>query len=406
MGCKEALFTLGDRPEDRWPQAREWLEAHGYDDTLAYVRAMAIRVLEETGLLPHLNPGVMSWKELQRLKPVAPSMGMMLETTSRRLFETRGSAPRVPGQGPGGAAAGARGRRPARCRSPPGSSSASARRSRTGPSRCSRCARCAAVRRIQEVIVQNFRAKPDTAMRHADDRTWTNTLPRSRWPGSCWGRSEGAGATEPGRPAETGAAARRGRRLGRRVAADARSRQPRAPVALLDGSGEVTRGRVQAAGTADRPPVVCAHGRALARPAGRRHVAALADPDGLAARRAARGLPWQEPDAASQRGPHRPAHRGRHRGPHRGPPRRLRHRLRRLGRGARAGGVTGDGQRTQPDRRPRGARRATERGTRPARPVRRPGADPDAADGAELDAMCARRRPPPGGGRATRSPTW
>ena len=58
MGCKEALFTLGDRPEDRWPEAREWLDAHGYDDTLAYVRAMAIRVLEETGLLPHLNPGV------------------------------------------------------------------------------------------------------------------------------------------------------------------------------------------------------------------------------------------------------------------------------------------------------------------------------------------------------------
>lgn len=52
MGCKEALFTLGDRPEDRWKQAREWLDAHGYDDTLSYVRAMAIRVLEETGLLP------------------------------------------------------------------------------------------------------------------------------------------------------------------------------------------------------------------------------------------------------------------------------------------------------------------------------------------------------------------
>jgi FO synthase len=92
QGCKEALFTLGDRPEDRWPQAREWLDAHGYDDTLAYVRAMAIRVLEETGLLPHLNPGVMSWSDLQRLRPVAPSMGMMLETTSRRLFEEPGKA--------------------------------------------------------------------------------------------------------------------------------------------------------------------------------------------------------------------------------------------------------------------------------------------------------------------------
>jgi FO synthase len=92
LGCKEALFTLGDRPEARWPQAGQWLDERGYDSTLAYVRAMAIRVLEETGLLPHLNPGVMSWTELSRLKPVAPSMGMMLETTSRRLFEVKGQA--------------------------------------------------------------------------------------------------------------------------------------------------------------------------------------------------------------------------------------------------------------------------------------------------------------------------
>ncbi len=92
LGCKEALFTLGDRPEDRWPEARKWLDERGYDSTLSYVRAMSIRVLEETGLLPHLNPGVMTWSEMSRLKPVAPSMGMMLETTSRRLFETRGLA--------------------------------------------------------------------------------------------------------------------------------------------------------------------------------------------------------------------------------------------------------------------------------------------------------------------------
>ena len=83
LGCKEALFTLGDRPEDRWPQAKQWLDEAGYDSTLAYVRACAIAVLEQTGLLPHLNPGVMTWAELQRLKPVAPSMGMMLETTAR-----------------------------------------------------------------------------------------------------------------------------------------------------------------------------------------------------------------------------------------------------------------------------------------------------------------------------------
>src|SRR4051812_48064345 len=90
LSCTEALFTLGDRPEDRWPEARQWLDEHGYDSTLDYVRAMAIRVLEETGLLPHLNPGVMSWAELNRLKPVAPSMGMMLETTSTRLFTEKG----------------------------------------------------------------------------------------------------------------------------------------------------------------------------------------------------------------------------------------------------------------------------------------------------------------------------
>src|SRR5829696_1735316 len=70
QGCKEALFTLGDRPEERWPQAKEWLEERGYSSTLDYVRGMAIAVLEETGLLPHLNPGVLTWAELQRLKPV------------------------------------------------------------------------------------------------------------------------------------------------------------------------------------------------------------------------------------------------------------------------------------------------------------------------------------------------
>ncbi|MCB0923124.1 MAG: bifunctional FO biosynthesis protein CofGH, partial [Mycobacterium sp.] len=92
IGCKEALFTLGDRPESRWAEARQWLDERGYDSTLDYLRAAAVRVLEETGLLPHLNPGVMSWAEMSRLKPVAPSMGMMLETTSRRLYETRGLA--------------------------------------------------------------------------------------------------------------------------------------------------------------------------------------------------------------------------------------------------------------------------------------------------------------------------
>src|SRR5206468_2968913 len=74
------------------PQARAWLEERGFESTVDYLRACAIAVLEETGLLPHLNPGVLSWADLQRLKPVAPSMGMMLETTAQRLFETPGQA--------------------------------------------------------------------------------------------------------------------------------------------------------------------------------------------------------------------------------------------------------------------------------------------------------------------------
>jgi FO synthase len=90
LECKEALFTLGDRPEDRWPEAREWLDARGYDSTLGYLRAAAVRVLEETGMLPHLNPGVMSWEEMARLKAVAPSMGLMLETSSERLWSEPG----------------------------------------------------------------------------------------------------------------------------------------------------------------------------------------------------------------------------------------------------------------------------------------------------------------------------
>ncbi|HXF37765.1 MAG TPA: 7,8-didemethyl-8-hydroxy-5-deazariboflavin synthase CofG, partial [Actinomycetota bacterium] len=100
MGCKEALFTLGDRPEDRYPEARAWLEERGYRSTLEYLRAVAIRVIEETGLLPHLNPGVMRYEELARLKHVSASMGLMLESVSERLLERgmphHGSPDKVP----------------------------------------------------------------------------------------------------------------------------------------------------------------------------------------------------------------------------------------------------------------------------------------------------------------------
>ncbi|MEU4571855.1 bifunctional FO biosynthesis protein CofGH [Nonomuraea sp. NPDC023979] len=171
MGCKEALFTLGDRPEDRWHQAREWLDAHGYDDTLSYVRAMAVRVLEETGLLPHLNPGVLSWRDLQRLKPVAPSMGMMLETTSRRLFEEKGQ-PHYgsPDKDP---AVRLRVLEDAGRSNVPFTTGILIGIGETVEDRAESLFAIRKVAReyggVQEVIVQNFRAKPDTAMRGLPD---------------------------------------------------------------------------------------------------------------------------------------------------------------------------------------------------------------------------------------------
>jgi len=84
-GCKEALFTLGDKPELRYAAARRALEELGFATTLEYLRHCAERVLRETGLLPHLNPGVMTADDLRALRPVAVSMGLMLESASERL---------------------------------------------------------------------------------------------------------------------------------------------------------------------------------------------------------------------------------------------------------------------------------------------------------------------------------
>lgn len=171
QGCKEVLFTLGDKPEDRWPAAKKWLEEAGYADTLSYVRAMSIKVLEETGVLPHLNPGVMSWTELQRLKPVAASMGMMLETTATRLWSE-----------PGGPHYGSPDKEPAvrlRVLEDAGRSAIPFTTGiliGIGETLAERVDSLFAIRKvarayggIQEVIVQNFRAKPDTAMRAMPD---------------------------------------------------------------------------------------------------------------------------------------------------------------------------------------------------------------------------------------------
>ncbi|GIH07609.1 FO synthase [Rhizocola hellebori] len=171
LGCKEALFTLGDRPEERWPQAAAWLDERGYGSTLDYLRAVSIAVLEETGLLPHLNPGVLSWAELQRLRPVAPSMGMMLETTATRLWSE-----------PGGPHYGSPDKEPAvRLRVLEDAGRVNVPFTTgiligIGETPAERVESLFAIRKthrqyghLQEVIIQNFRAKPDTAMRSAPD---------------------------------------------------------------------------------------------------------------------------------------------------------------------------------------------------------------------------------------------
>lgn len=170
-GCKEALFTLGDRPEERWSAAAEWLEERGYSSTVDYLRSCAIAVLEETGLLPHLNPGVLSWQELTRLKPVAPSMGMMLETTSERLFSEKGKPHYAsPDKDP---AVRLRALADVGRVAVPFTSGILIG---IGETRAERADSLLALRssarqygHMQEIIVQNFRAKPDTAMRETPD---------------------------------------------------------------------------------------------------------------------------------------------------------------------------------------------------------------------------------------------
>ncbi len=169
-GCAEALFTLGDTPESRWPAARAWLDAAGYDDTASYLRAAAIAVLEETGLLPHLNPGVLSWEQLRRLRPVAPSMGLMLESVSPRLLEPGGVHHGSPDKDP---AVRLRTIEDAGRLAIPFTSGVLVG---IGETPAELVDSLLALRRVgreyghlQEVLVQNFRAKPATAARRRPD---------------------------------------------------------------------------------------------------------------------------------------------------------------------------------------------------------------------------------------------
>jgi FO synthase len=306
LGCKEALFTLGDRPEARWPQAREWLDERGYDSTLSYLRAMAIRVLEETGLLPHLNPGVMSWTELSRLKPVAPSMGMMLETTSRRLFEVKGEAHYgSPDKDP---AVRLRTLTDAGRLSIPFTTGLLVG---IGETLAERADTLHAIRRvhkefghIQEVIVQNFRAKDATAMAGAPDAGFDDFLAtvavarlvlgpdmRVQAPPNLVSRHEcvallGAGVDDWGGVSP--------------LTPD--HVNPERPWPALDELAAVTaEAGFELVQRLTAQPKYVQAGAAWIDPRVAAHVAALADPvTGLARDINPTGLPWQEPDEATE----------------------------------------------------------------------------------------------------------
>ena len=169
-GCHEALFTLGDRPEDRYRAARNALADLGYDSTLAYLEAMARLVFERTGLLPHLNPGLMSTADLERFRRVSVSSGIMVESLSERLCEK------------GGPHYGSPDKRPERRLETLCAAGEAAVPFTTGiligigETRRERVEALLAIRalherhdHIQEIIVQNFRAKPDTAMAEAPE---------------------------------------------------------------------------------------------------------------------------------------------------------------------------------------------------------------------------------------------
>jgi FO synthase len=164
-GCREALFTLGDKPELRYEAARRELRALGCETTLAYLARCARLVLEETGLLPHLNPGVMSRAELEALRPVSASMGIMLETTAERLGERGGPHWASPDKIP------ARRLETIHLAGELGIPFTSGILIGIGESREERVDALLALRalgeehgHVQEVIVQNFRAKPGTRM--------------------------------------------------------------------------------------------------------------------------------------------------------------------------------------------------------------------------------------------------
>ncbi|HVS66706.1 MAG TPA: 5-amino-6-(D-ribitylamino)uracil--L-tyrosine 4-hydroxyphenyl transferase CofH [Thermoanaerobaculia bacterium] len=183
-GCKEALFTLGDKPEMRWQAARDGLAELGHETTLSYLREAAELVHRETGLLPHLNPGLMTQADLATLRPFAPSMGIMLESVSARLLEKGHAHYGCPDKHPASRLETLRLAGEARIPFTSGILIG------IGETRRERIEALLALRdlhdrhgHLQEVIVQNFRAKPDTRMAGApepdlDELLWTVAVAR------------------------------------------------------------------------------------------------------------------------------------------------------------------------------------------------------------------------------------
>ena len=183
-GCTEALFTLGDRPEARYATARGALAELGHDTTLSYLREVAGAVISQTGLLPHINAGVMDAGAFAALRPVSASMGLMLESTSPRLCERGGPHFGSPDKRPDVRLETVR--QAGRARVP----FTTGLLIGIGETRAERIDTLLAIAglqaeygHIQEVIVQNFRAKPGTRMAgHAepdlDDLRWTIAVAR------------------------------------------------------------------------------------------------------------------------------------------------------------------------------------------------------------------------------------
>jgi FO synthase len=183
-GCQEALFTLGDKPELRYAAAQRFLAEQGYETTLDYLAAVAREVQAQTRLLPHLNPGVMTRAEIEKLRRVSVSMGLMLETASERLLAR------------GGPHWGSPDKRPSERLATLEAAGEAAVPFTTGlligigETRRERIEALLAIRalhrrfgHIQEVIIQNFRAKPGTRMAHApepsvQEHLWTIAVAR------------------------------------------------------------------------------------------------------------------------------------------------------------------------------------------------------------------------------------